>query len=175
VSERGASRRCFLSFAPTLLTVGWQSAAVGADSKPLRTLGFTPIPSHDSPPSRDSMRALIVDDSKTVRMILGRSLREMGFEVLEAGDGKEAIERLYHGESVDVMLVDWNMPVMNGYDLLCAVRANVLLSHIQIMMVTTESSLEQVQKALSAGANEYLMKPFTKEHLHEKLMIMGVI
>ena len=121
------------------------------------------------------MRALIVDDSKTVRMILGRSLREMGFEVLEAGDGKEAIDRLYHGESVDVMLVDWNMPVMNGYDLLCAVRANVLLSHIQIMMVTTESSLEQVQKALAAGANEYLMKPFTKEHLHEKLMIMGVV
>jgi two-component system chemotaxis response regulator CheY len=67
------------------------------------------------------------------------------------------------------------MPVMNGYDLLCAVRANVLLSQIQIMMVTTESSLEQVQKALAAGANEYLMKPFTKEHLHEKLMIMGLM
>jgi len=55
------------------------------------------------------------------------------------------------------------------------VRANVLLSHIKVMMVTTESSIEQVQKALSAGANEYLMKPFTKELLHEKLLIMGVI
>jgi two-component system chemotaxis response regulator CheY len=121
------------------------------------------------------MRALIVDDSKMVRMILAKLLRELDFEVLEAGDGQEAIERLYHGEHVDVMLVDWNMPIMDGYELLCAVRANVLLSDIKVMMVTTESSIEQVQKALSAGANEYLMKPFTKEQLHEKLQIMGVI
>lgn len=121
------------------------------------------------------MRALIVDDSKMVRMILGKLLKELAFEVLEAGDGQEAIERLYHGENVDLMLVDWNMPVMDGYELLCAVRANVLLSDIKVMMVTTESSIEQVQKALAAGANEYLMKPFTKELLHEKLQIMGVI
>lgn len=121
------------------------------------------------------MRALIVDDSKMVRMILSKLLRELQFDVLEAGDGQEAIERLYHGETVDLMLVDWNMPVMDGYELLCAVRANVLLSDIRVMMVTTESSIEQVQKALSAGANEYLMKPFTKELLHEKLVLMGVI
>lgn len=121
------------------------------------------------------MRALIVDDSKMVRMILSKLLRELQFEVLEAGDGQEAIERLYHGEQVDLMLVDWNMPIMNGFELLCAVRANVLLSDIKIMMVTTESSMEQVQKALSAGANEYLMKPFTKDQLHEKLIIMGLL
>lgn len=121
------------------------------------------------------MRALIVDDSKMVRMILSKHLKELQFEVLEAGDGQEAIERLYHGEQVDLMLVDWNMPVMDGYELLCAVRANVLLSHIKIMMVTTESSMEQVQKALTAGANEYLMKPFTKELLQEKLLILGVL
>jgi two-component system chemotaxis response regulator CheY len=121
------------------------------------------------------MRALIVDDSKMVRMILSKLLRELQFEVLEAGDGQEAIERLYHGEQVDLMLVDWNMPIMNGFELLCAVRANVLLSDIKIMMVTTESSMEQVQKALSAGANEYLMKPFTKDQLHEKLIIMGML
>jgi len=108
-------------------------------------------------------------------MILSKLLRELEFDILEAGDGQEAIERLYHGENVDLMLVDWNMPIMNGYELLCAVRANVLLSHIKVMMVTTESSIEQVQKALSAGANEYLMKPFTKELLHEKLLIMGVL
>jgi len=121
------------------------------------------------------MRALIVDDSKMVRMILSKLLRELQFEVLEAGDGQEAIERLYHGEQVDLMLVDWNMPIMDGFELLCAVRANVLLSDIKIMMVTTESSMEQVQKALSAGANEYLMKPFTKDQLHEKLIIMGML
>jgi two-component system chemotaxis response regulator CheY len=73
------------------------------------------------------------------------------------------------------MLVDWNMPVMNGYELVCAVRANVLLSHIRIMMVTTETSMTQVEKALAAGANEYLMKPFTKEQLLEKLTILGLI
>jgi two-component system chemotaxis response regulator CheY len=121
------------------------------------------------------MRALIVDDSKMVRMILSKLLRELDFEVLEAGDGQEAIERLYHGEQVDLMLVDWNMPIMNGFELLCAVRANVLLSDIKVMMVTTESSIEQIQKALAAGANEYLMKPFTKEQLHEKFLIMGII
>ena len=76
------------------------------------------------------MRALIVDDSKMVRMILSKLLRELEFDILEAGDGQEAIERLYHGENVDLMLVDWNMPIMNGYELLCAVRANVLLFEI---------------------------------------------
>jgi two-component system chemotaxis response regulator CheY len=121
------------------------------------------------------MRALIVDDSKTVRMVLAKSLRESGFEVLEAEDGQVAIDRLYQGEPVDLMLVDWNMPVMNGYELVCAVRANVLLSHIRIMMVTTETSMTQVEKALAAGANEYLMKPFTKEQLLEKLTILGLI
>jgi two-component system chemotaxis response regulator CheY len=121
------------------------------------------------------MRALIVDDSKTVRMVLGKSLREIGFDVLEAEDGQKAIDRLYQGDTVDLLLVDWNMPVMNGYDLLCAVRANILLSDIRIMMVTTESSMEHVQKALAAGANEYLMKPFTKELLLEKLTLMGML
>lgn len=120
------------------------------------------------------MRALIVDDSRMVRMVLGKMLGEMGFDVLEACDGQEAIDRLYHGEHVDIMLVDWNMPVMNGYELVCAVRANVLLGDIRIMMVTTETSMEHVQKALAAGANEYLMKPFTKELLQEKLALMGI-
>jgi two-component system chemotaxis response regulator CheY len=120
------------------------------------------------------MRALIVDDSKMVRMVLSKMLMEMGFDILEAGDGQEAIDRLYHGEQVDLMLVDWNMPVMNGYELVCAVRANVLLNSIRIMMVTTETSIENVQKALAAGANEYLMKPFTKELLHEKLALLGI-
>ncbi len=120
------------------------------------------------------MRALIVDDSKMVRMVLGKMLVEIGIEFLEAGDGQEAIDRLYRGEQVDFMLVDWNMPIMNGYELVCAVRANVLLSDIRIMMVTTETSMDHVQKALAAGANEYLMKPFTKELLLEKLALMGI-
>ncbi len=120
------------------------------------------------------MRALIVDDSKAMRMILGKSLREIGFEVIEAGDGQEALSRLNAGEQVQLMLIDWNMPVMNGYELVCAIRANAMLGDIRIMMVTTETSLDQVQKALTAGANEYLMKPFTKDLLLEKLAILGL-
>jgi len=120
------------------------------------------------------MRALIVDDSKSMRMILGRTLREAGFEVTEAGDGQQALDRLSRGEEVDLMLVDWNMPVMNGYDLVRAVRANALLGNLRILMVTTETSMAQVQMALAAGANEYLMKPFTKESLIEKLALLGI-
>jgi two-component system chemotaxis response regulator CheY len=120
------------------------------------------------------MRALIVDDSKTMRMILGKTLKEVGFLVSEAGHGQEALDRLNQGEPVDLLLVDWNMPVMNGYELIRAVRANALLSSVRIMMVTTETSMSQVETALSAGANEYLMKPFTKEVLMEKLALLGI-
>jgi two-component system chemotaxis response regulator CheY len=120
------------------------------------------------------MRALVVDDSKAMRMILGRTLKEIGFEVIEAGDGKAALAQLNQGEEVDLMLVDWNMPVMNGFELVCAVRGNVLLSSIRILMVTTESSMNLVEQALAAGANEYLMKPFTKEMLVEKLALLGL-
>jgi len=109
-----------------------------------------------------------------MRMILGKTLREIGFEVTEAGDGQQAIARLNQGEPVDLMLVDWNMPVMNGYELICAVRANAMLGNIPIMMVTTETSMDQIQQALAAGANEYLMKPFTKDLLVEKLALLGI-
>ena len=120
------------------------------------------------------MRALIVDDSKSMRMILGRILKDIGFQIAEAGHGQEALARLNQGEEVDLMLVDWNMPVMNGFELVRAVRANVLLSNVRIMMVTTETSMSHVEQALAAGANEYLMKPFTKELLIEKLALLGI-
>ena len=120
------------------------------------------------------MRALIVDDSKTMRMILGKTLREIGIVVIEAGHGQEALDRLNNGETVDLMLVDWNMPVMNGFELVCAVRANALLGGVRIIMVTTETSMSQVEQALAAGASEYLMKPFTKELLIEKIALLGI-
>ncbi len=120
------------------------------------------------------MRALVVDDSRSMRMILGKTLKEIGFQVTEAGHGEEALARLNQGEEVDLMLVDWNMPVMNGYELVRAVRANALLSSVRIMMVTTETSMSQLEQALAAGANEYLMKPFTKELLVEKLALLGM-
>jgi two-component system, chemotaxis family, chemotaxis protein CheY len=120
------------------------------------------------------MRALIVDDSKAMRMIIEKALKEVGFEVSGVGDGQGALDHLNQGARVDLMLVDWNMPVMNGYDLVCAVRANVLLGDVRIMMVTTETSMSQIEKALAAGANEYLMKPFTREILLEKLEMLGL-
>ncbi len=109
-----------------------------------------------------------------MRMILARALKGAGFSVTEAAHGREALHRLFQGEEVDLVLVDWNMPVMNGYDFVCAVRANPLLGGIRLMMVTTESSLDQVQKALAAGANEYLMKPFSPEMLMEKVALLGL-
>jgi two-component system chemotaxis response regulator CheY len=121
------------------------------------------------------MRALVVDDSKAMRMILEKTLREVGFdEVTGVGHGQSALDMLNQGEPVDLMLVDWNMPIMNGYELVLAVRANVMLSSVQIMMVTTETSMTNVEMALAAGANEYLMKPFTRDVLQEKLALLGI-
>ena len=120
------------------------------------------------------MRALVVDDSKAMRMILENALKEIGFEVSGVGDGQLALAHLNAGAQVDLMLVDWNMPVMNGYDLVCAVRSNVMLSETVIMMVTTETSMTNIEKALNAGANEYLMKPFTRDVLLEKLAMLGL-
>jgi two-component system chemotaxis response regulator CheY len=121
------------------------------------------------------MRALIVDDSRAMRMILGKILREIGFETLEAAHGLEALEKLKAlAAAPDVMLVDWNMPEMNGFDFVTAVRADSAWDAARIMMVTTESDLSNVERALGAGADEYMMKPFTKESVVEKLGMLGL-
>jgi len=120
------------------------------------------------------MHALIVDDSRSMRMLLAKTIKELGFSISEAGNGQEALTRLNDGEPVDLILIDWNMPGMNGLDLVCAIRGNALLNSMRILMVTTETSLAQVGQALSAGANEYLMKPFSKENLLEKLKLIGI-
>lgn len=118
------------------------------------------------------MRALVIDDSRTVRIIIGNILRELGMEVFEACDGMEALEELDRNPDVELLLVDWNMPRMNGFDFLRAVRAQRAYDGVRILMVTSESQSEQVVKALSAGANEYLMKPFNKDVLVAKLHLM---
>ncbi len=121
------------------------------------------------------MNALIVDDSRTLRKFLGKILKELGFNTVEAADGQQALNRLQENGHVDLALVDWNMPVMDGYEFVCNARANTKHQKMCIMMVTTENELEKVVKALEAGANEYLMKPFTKEDLKSKLTLLGVI
>lgn len=120
------------------------------------------------------MLALVIDDSKAIRLILGKTLKDLGFEVIDAGNGVEAIERLKKAGKVDLALVDWNMPEMNGYEFVCEVRKNTAYKDLRLMMVTTETETSQVIKALEAGADEYLMKPFTKEMIQEKLSIMGI-
>lgn len=121
------------------------------------------------------MRVLVIDDSRAIRMILKKSLGELGAEVVEAGHGVEAIAHLDAGQRFDLALVDWNMPEMNGYEFVKAVRADSRWNAMQICMVTTETETAQVIKALEAGANEYIMKPFTKDALRDKLCLLGVL
>ena len=119
--------------------------------------------------------ALVVDDSKAVRMILARTLRELGYEVREAANGREALEVLAaEKNAVKLALVDWNMPEINGLELLKRIRVNPELSSLMVIMVTTETELDQMAAALEAGANEYVMKPFTKDILLEKLDLVGI-
>ena len=121
------------------------------------------------------MRALVIDDSRTVRAIIGKILREIGIEVLEAKTGLEALEQMKGNPDVELMLVDWNMPEMNGFDLIRAIRAERAYDRVRILMVTSEAQGEKVTQALSAGANEYLMKPFNKDVLVAKLNLLDVI
>ena len=121
------------------------------------------------------MRALIVDDSKAMRSIVGLIVKQVGFEILEAGNGLEALEKLKTCGEVELILVDWNMPEMNGIDFLRAVRAQPGSSAFKMLMVTTASDLEHINTALEAGANEYLMKPFTKEAMVSKLQMLGML
>jgi two-component system chemotaxis response regulator CheY len=120
------------------------------------------------------MRALVIDDSKAIRTILGKMLQDRGYEVDEACDGAEALEKVLAGPPPDVALVDWNMPEMNGYEFVQAARANPALDTMRLMMVTTESELNKVMEALEAGADEYVMKPFTVEIISDKLRLIGL-
>ena len=121
------------------------------------------------------MRALLVDDSRPIRRIESGILNELGFETVTAENGQEALERLQEYPLPDVVLVDWNMPVMNGIAFTRAVRKDPKLSQLVLLMVTTETEPEQMLRALSAGVDEYLMKPFTRDCLVEKLQLLGVV
>jgi len=121
------------------------------------------------------MHALVIDDSKATRVILKGILESLGFDVLQAGDGKEAIQRMEQVASIAVALVDWNMPIMNGYEFIQHIRGKPRFDETKLMMVTTEAGMEQVIDALEAGADEYLMKPFTSDAIIEKLGLMGIV
>jgi two-component system chemotaxis response regulator CheY len=110
-----------------------------------------------------------------MRGILKRVLTHMSFTVREACDGKDGLLRLGEAAPPDLALVDWNMPNMNGLELVQAVRKDHRYDAMRIVMVTTELEMHQVEHALAAGANEYLMKPFTEEGLREKIEMLGII
>jgi len=118
-------------------------------------------------------QALVVDDSKAVRMVICRNLAQLGYEVCAAADAAEALGLLR--EEISLVLVDWNMPRMNGLEFVERLRADPRYAAVKVMMVTTETEVEQMIKALAAGADEYVMKPFTQEILADKLRIMGLI
>ena len=120
------------------------------------------------------MHALVVDDSKAMRMVLKKIMSDAGFNVSEAGDGSEALIRLKELDHVDLMLVDWNMPVMSFLEFVRAVREDNAYDEVPMMMVTTEDTMDRIVEALNAGANEYVMKPFTPESIIEKLEILGL-
>lgn len=122
------------------------------------------------------MRALVIDDSRAMRMVLCRQLWSLGYDVLEACDGREAVSRLEElGADLPALAtVDWNMPVMDGLSFVQAVRQRPQWRRISLMMVTTESEQDQIVRALAAGAHEYLIKPFGADAFAEKLDLLGL-
>lgn len=120
------------------------------------------------------MRALVLDDEDDVRHLLGLMLGRLGFEVSEGTHGKEGLEILRESKPVDVILLDWRMPVMDGPAFLRSTQKDPALKSIPIMMLTGLNEMEDVTTALKLGAKEYLMKPITQRTLKEKLSIMGL-
>lgn len=119
-------------------------------------------------------RALVVDDSRTIRTILGKKLVHLGFKVSEAENGQMALDVLQATPLISLALVDWNMPVMNGLEFVKSVRSESAYDNVTIVMVTTETETSQMVAALDAGANDYIMKPFTDEIIAERLMMLGI-
>jgi two-component system, chemotaxis family, chemotaxis protein CheY len=120
------------------------------------------------------VHALVIDDSRAIRLILGRMLRELGFEVDQAANGREGLACLDAGLTPELMLVDWNMPEMTGIEFVAALRQPPYSSTARVMMVTTETEVPQMVRALEVGADEYVMKPFTRDSIVEKLQLLGL-
>jgi len=121
-------------------------------------------------------KAVIVDDSKAIRMILSKTLEEVGFEVCQASNGEEALSVFEREKgTISLALVDWNMPLMNGLEFVKRLRSDPRYASVRLMMVTTETEVEQMVQAMEAGANEYVMKPFTKEIIADKLRLLGAL
>ncbi len=117
------------------------------------------------------VKILIVDDSSMVRMKLRSHLKDYDVEIEEAENGEVAVQKALSDEEIKVVLLDWNMPVMNGHEALLQIREKRGHDDLKVIMETTETEMIQVLRALQAGADEYLMKPFDKEMLLDKLIL----
>ena len=123
------------------------------------------------------MRALVVDDSQSMRNIVRSGLQQMDTfdQIVEAQDGLDALDKMESVGPFDLVLLDWYMPNMEGYDCLVEIRKKPEWNDTKVMMVTTENQQENIIRAVMAGANEYLMKPFTPDMLEEKVrMVLGL-
>lgn len=119
------------------------------------------------------VEALVIDDSGTTRRIIAGILRDLGFRVSEASNGCEALKHLRQADKPRLMVVDWNMPVLDGLGVIKAVREDRQFDDVSVLMVTTEIAKARIVEALDAGANEYVMKPFTREMFIGKLALLG--
>ena len=115
------------------------------------------------------MKALVIDDSRAMRTIIGQILRSLGYEVADASNGREGLQRISEIGPLNLILVDWNMPEMNGIDFIRALRSDRKNDDVRVMMVTTETEMKRMAEALEQGANEYVMKPFTRDVILQKL------
>lgn len=121
-------------------------------------------------------KALVVDDSRAIRTIVKRILVGEGFDVAEACDGREAVKALQNPDAPFALLcTDYNMPEMNGIDLLRRVRRMPQCKALPTLMITTETHVQSMENAFNAGANEYLMKPFTADMMRDKLRMLGLL
>lgn len=119
-------------------------------------------------------KALVIDDSSTVRSIVAKMLSGLGIASAQACNGQEALTVLEQNSDVTLALVDWNMPIMSGIEFVRRIRKEEKYNSVKIIMATTETEMHQVQLALEAGVDEYIMKPFTREIFEEKLSMVGV-
>ncbi len=117
---------------------------------------------------------LTVDDSSVVRKVIIKMLKELNFEAMEASNGKEALE-LCSKRKPDFILLDWNMPVMNGIEFVKEFKKNENNNNVVIIFCTTENEMEKIQEALLYNVNEYIMKPFDRDVLREKLIMTGIL
>lgn len=120
------------------------------------------------------MKALIIDDSRTMRRLLASYLTEFTTDIYEAEDGVQALEQLQLHAPFDLALVDWDMPKMNGLEFVKAVRADHAFDETKLLMVTSHNSMEDVGAALACGSNDFLMKPMTSEMVIDKIRMLGL-